>query len=184
MAELMRQSAELHIGDVVVVDPHQVFAGLLGFFVFRVLWGWRLSNLLDGAGTAVTSIEVMMLDALALYQGKETHHAFLGDITARLEEFDVCGKWGPLGILNVINQSHWPERPQYEQRAGIPFRTAIEALSPVVCRRGVAQSRLLDLQQQRVEGREVPELHHEVQEHLVVRATVIEARVLQQLIQQ
>ncbi|MDT4871629.1 hypothetical protein FQZ97_1067660 [compost metagenome] len=78
-----------------------------------------------------SSIEVMLLDALALHQHEEALHALLGDFTTGLEETDVRRQVISLGILHVIDQRHWPERPQDEQGARIPLRTPVEALAPI-----------------------------------------------------
>src|SRR5690554_1124732 len=136
----MRQSAELHIGLMILIESHQVFAWFFGLLPFCVLCahasplGWRPRHL-DGAGQPVTTIEIVMLDTFALEQQQEALHALRGDLPAGLEKTYICRQRIALSILHVVNQSHWTEGPQDEQGPRISLRAPIETCAPVERRR-------------------------------------------------
>ena len=98
-----------------------------------------------------------------------------GRALATVESGLTVRQWLAFGVNHVIDQCHGPERPQNQQRPGPFLDCAREPLAPVHpgCRE--EQSRLLDLQQQGIEGSEITHGDHEGEQPSIVFAAAVKA---------
>lgn len=108
-------------------------------------------------GSIVSSIKPEDADFGAVQLVLDRCQPALGNLPVGWKRKGGLGQGLSLGIEHIINELDGAEVAQHDERTRVGFRPSSEAFPPVPWPRGKAEARLLDIQQHRVERRNVAE---------------------------